>query len=247
MALTEQFANHGKMIMFGGVFGVVASISAICNSMASHGVKTWKRLFLLPWLLFYSSLLVFLLMLLGYSLYCLRAEWKHVFLLFAIVSVFTCWRHMQRQYLLMSQPRPHSLVIDVETVMRELLDTDSSSHYKDLSKDCPPKYEDLEELPPKYDATTMTSDATFQPDVKWWTLLNHYLLDTRDLLDEIIDVIKRIQKIDEILVHFPMDDTTFQTLVKVNPQVRVSGKPFRPLYLLHKKHIYLFLTIIKSS
>ena len=153
--------------------------------MASHGVKTWKRLFLLPWLLFYSSLLVFLLMLLGYSLYCLRAEWKHVFLLFAIgkacfflgtahpinkfmisVSVFTCWRHMQRQYLLMSQPRPHSLVIDVETVMRELLDTDSSSHYKDLSKDCPPKYEDLEELPPKYDATTMTSDATFQPDVK---------------------------------------------------------------------------------
>ena len=73
---------------------------------------------------------------------------------------------MQRQYLLMSQPRPHSLVIDVETVMRELLDTDSSSQYKDLSKDCPPKYEDLEELPPKYDATTMTSDATFQPDVK---------------------------------------------------------------------------------
>jgi len=185
MALTEQFANHGKMIMFGGVFGVVASISAICNSMASHGVKTWKRLFLLPWLLFYSSLLVFLLMLLGYSLYCLRAEWKHVFLLFAIVSVFTCLRHMQRQYLLLSQPRPHSMVIDVETVMRELLDTDSSSHYKDLSKDCPPKYEDLEELPPKYDATTMTSDSTFQPDVKWWTLLNHYLLDTRDLLDEI--------------------------------------------------------------
>lgn len=240
MALTEQFANHGKMIMFGGVFGVVASISAICNSMASHGVKTWKRLFLLPWLLFYSSLLVFLLMLLGYSLYCLRAEWKHVFLLFAIVSVFTCWRHMQRQYLLMSQPRPHSLVIDVETVMRELLDTDSSSHYKDLSKDCPPKYEDLEELPPKYDATTMTSDATFQPDVKWWTLLNHYLLDTRDLLDEIIDVIKRIQKIDEILVHFPMDDTTFQTLVKVKPQVKVSGKLCRPLYLSYIKSIYIY-------
>jgi len=235
MALTEQFANHGKMIMFGGVFGVVASISAICNSMASHGVKTWKRLFLLPWLLFYSSLLVFLLMLLGYSLYCLRAEWKHVFLLFAIVSVFTCWRHMQRQYLLMSQPRPRSLVIDVETVMRELLDTDSSSHYKDLSKDCPPKYEDLEELPPKYDATTMTSDATFQPDVKWWTLLNHYLLDTRDLLDEI-----RCDKKDPKNFHFPMDDTTFQTLIKVNPQVRVSGKPCRPLYLSYIQSIYIY-------
>jgi len=154
MALTEQFANHGKMIMFGGIFGVLASISAVCNSLASHGVRTWKRVFLLPWLLFFSSLLVFLLMLLGYSLYCLRAEWKHVFLLFAIVSVFTCWRHMQRQYMLMSLPRPRTMVMDVETVMRELLETDQCAT-RDMIKDAPPKYEDLEEQPPKYDESTM--------------------------------------------------------------------------------------------
>jgi len=84
MALTEQFANRDKMIMFGGMFGVLASVSALCNSMASHGIRTWRRLFLLPWLIFFSSFLIFLLMLLGYSLYCLRAEWRHVFLLFSI-------------------------------------------------------------------------------------------------------------------------------------------------------------------
>ena len=72
---------------------------------------------------------------------------------------------MQRQYMIMAEPRPHSLVLDVETVMRELLDNESSGS-KDLSKDCPPKYEDLEELPPKYDATTMTSDTTFKSDDK---------------------------------------------------------------------------------
>ena len=31
MALTEQFANRDKMIMFGGMFGVLASVSALCN------------------------------------------------------------------------------------------------------------------------------------------------------------------------------------------------------------------------
>ena len=58
------------------------------GSMASHGIRTWRRVFLLPWLIFFSSFLVFLLMLLGYSLYCLRAEWRHVFLLFSIGKLF---------------------------------------------------------------------------------------------------------------------------------------------------------------
>ena len=31
MALTEQFANKEKMILFGGLFGVFASVSALCN------------------------------------------------------------------------------------------------------------------------------------------------------------------------------------------------------------------------
>merc|ERR1712062_357157 len=37
MALTEQFANKEKMILFGGLFGVFASVSALCNS------KSWSE------------------------------------------------------------------------------------------------------------------------------------------------------------------------------------------------------------
>jgi len=159
MALSEQFANTDRMVMFGGVFGVLASISALCNSLASHGVRTWRRMFLIPWLMFFSSILVFLLMLLGYSLYSLRAEWRHIFLLFAIVTVFTCWRHMQRQFFLMGLPRPHPLVLDVESVMRELLERDPTINKENL-KDLPPKYEELEDLPPKYDEQTMIQPNT---------------------------------------------------------------------------------------
>ena len=137
-------------------------IIIIVDSMDSHGIRTWRRLFLLPWLIFFSSFLIFLLMLLGYSLYCLRAEWRHVFLLFSIgkneyiekianvsikftqffaVAVFTCWRHMQRQYFMMAYPRPQTLVLDVESVMRELLERDPN--LRDNVKDSPPKYEDI--------------------------------------------------------------------------------------------------------
>ena len=69
MALTNQIENRDKMIMFGGLFGVFASISALVNrygfnsepnrivsnfifSLASHGVRTWRRNFLLPWMEF---------------------------------------------------------------------------------------------------------------------------------------------------------------------------------------------------
>merc|ERR1712119_202470 len=90
MALTEQFANKEKMILFGGLFGVFASVSALCNSLASHGVRTWKRGYLIPWLGFFSMLMVFLLMELGRSLYFDRAEWRHVFLLFAIGIYTIC-------------------------------------------------------------------------------------------------------------------------------------------------------------
>merc|ERR1712014_54985 len=155
MALTEQFANKEKMILFGGLFGVFASVSALCNSLASHGVRTWKRGYLIPWLGFFSMLMVFLLMELGRSLYFDRAEWRHVFLLFAIVAVFSCWRHMHRQFLMMSLPRPESTVVDVEGIMRELLVRDSQAN---IVKDPPPKYEDLYMEPPQYDENTMNTE-----------------------------------------------------------------------------------------
>jgi len=152
MALTNQLENRDKMIMFGGLFGVFASISALCNSLASHGIRTWRRSFLLPWMSFFLVVLVLLIMHMGHSLYFQRAQWRHVFLFFANIAVFSCWRHMQKQYILMALPRPQTVVIDVEAVVREYLSpTTTTAPLKDL----PPKYEDVEDSPPQYDEHTM--------------------------------------------------------------------------------------------
>merc|ERR1712055_74623 len=146
MALTNQLEHRDRMIMFGGLFGVFASVSALVNSLASHGVRTWKRNFLLPWLAFFLVVLGMLIMHMAHSLY------------FAHIAVFSCWRHMHKQYILMALPRPQETVVDVESVVREYLSpVTTASNPKDL----PPKYEEVEELPPQYDANTMeTAGAT---------------------------------------------------------------------------------------
>jgi len=59
---------------------------------------------------------------------------------------------MQKQYILMALPRPQTVVIDVEAVVREYLSpTTTTAPLKDL----PPKYEDVEDSPPQYDEHTM--------------------------------------------------------------------------------------------
>ena len=79
------------------------------------------------------------------------------------MAVFSCWRHMHRQFLMMSLPRPEAVVMDVESVMRELLVRDSNNQ-TNLGKDLPPKYEDLETIPcddpPQYDESTMNNSAS---------------------------------------------------------------------------------------
>ena len=44
MALTEQFANKEKMILFGGLFGVFASVSALCNRSRDRDSRTFSRM-----------------------------------------------------------------------------------------------------------------------------------------------------------------------------------------------------------
>ena len=66
---------------------------------------------------------------------------------------------MHRQFLMMSLPRPEAVVMDVESVMRELLVRDSNNQ-TNLGKDLPPKYEDVADTPPKYDEATMKNSAS---------------------------------------------------------------------------------------
>jgi len=68
---------------------------------------------------------------------------------------------MQKQFILMSLPRPQNVVIDVEAVVREYLSPPTTlSPLKDL----PPKYEDVEELPPQYDEQTMIATENLTSD-----------------------------------------------------------------------------------
>ena len=72
------------------------------------------------------------------------------------MAVFSCWRHMHRQFLMMALPRPEATVMDVEGIMRELLERDSQAG---RVKDAPPKYEDLYVEPPQYDENMMNTEA----------------------------------------------------------------------------------------
>ena len=132
MALTDQTTDKESMILCGGAFGIFATISAMCNrsvsrlgskqsqyfnvdivSLACHGLRCWKRSYLIPWLSFY-------LMVLGIVTTCsLQAlyshnfllEWRHVFLFFAIFTIFYCWSHLKKQFLVMAYPRPDQVKI----------------------------------------------------------------------------------------------------------------------------------------
>merc|ERR1712110_761510 len=61
MALSNQVKDQdNRMVFAGGLLTLFGSLSAMCNSLASHGLRTWLRAFLLPWLLFFLLVLAFL-------------------------------------------------------------------------------------------------------------------------------------------------------------------------------------------
>merc|ERR1711899_83991 len=83
MALSNQVNDQeNKMVFAGGLLTLFGSLSAMCNSLASHGLRTWRRAFLLPWLLFFLLVLAFLFLHLAQVFYehHLRLKWEHLFL-----------------------------------------------------------------------------------------------------------------------------------------------------------------------
>merc|ERR1712112_197681 len=88
-----------------------------------------------------------------------RVEWRHLFLFFAVFTIFSCWRHMKKQYLLMALPRPEQVILDVESVVREYM-RPAAATSSSPPGDLPPKYEDLSDCPPpQYDEETMRNYA----------------------------------------------------------------------------------------
>jgi len=163
VGLTNSSYNKERMIVLGGAFGIVASISATCNSLAAHGVRSWRRGFLVPWLLFYLVVLCMLVLVLAKSFYYQHLNLRQVFLFLICLMLYSCWRHLQKQFILMAYPKPAELVVsDVEAVVRELIiqrhdgvvGAEVTNPYVP-AKDLPPKYEEVADFPPQYDAATM--------------------------------------------------------------------------------------------
>merc|ERR1712218_170882 len=149
MALSNQVNDQeNKMVFAGGLLTLFGSLSAMCNSLASHGLRTWRRAFLLPWLLFFLLVLAFLFLHLAqvFYQYHLRLKWEH---------------------LVMAFPRPEQVVVDVESVVRDYL-RPATAHSP--PGDLPPKYEEVqaassqiaeeEAPPPQYDESmTLASNV----------------------------------------------------------------------------------------
>jgi len=168
MAFTQEeteetnYNNREVMIMSGAGFGIFATISALCNSLACHGLKQWKKIFLIPWLSFYLLVLGIVTTCLLQALYShnFLLQWRHIFLFFAIFTIFYCWSHVKKQYLMMMLPRPEQVTLDVESVVRDILRPHMAGTrggrvvVESPPGDLPPKYEELD-LPPQYDESTM--------------------------------------------------------------------------------------------
>merc|ERR1712126_167884 len=170
MALSNQVKDQdNRMVFAGGLLTLFGSLSAMCNSLVSHGLRTWRRASLLPWLLFFLLVLAFLFLHLAQVFYehHLRLKWEHLFLFLATYCLFSCWRHIHKQYLVMAFPRPEQVVVDVESVVRDYLRPATA---QSPPGDLPPKYEEVqaassqiaeeEAPPPQYDESmTLASNV----------------------------------------------------------------------------------------
>ena len=150
LAVINNIEKKQNVIFLGGAMGFFASTSALVNCLASHGVKTWRRGFLLPWLTYYLTIFVFMVIFLANSVYKSRFSWTQLFLFVGTILLYSCWRHMHTQFQLMVRPRPQPVVVDVESLMRGILQSPARTTTTTTSdpKDLPPKYEELEEVPP---------------------------------------------------------------------------------------------------
>merc|ERR1712080_734004 len=107
------------------------------NQEAARLLRT--SLSLLRWLLFFLLVLAFLFLHLAqvFYRYHFNLRWEHLFLV--TYCLFSCWRHIHKQYLMMAFPLPEQVVVDVESVVRDYLRPATS---QSPPGDLPPKYEE---------------------------------------------------------------------------------------------------------
>merc|ERR1712106_1247146 len=108
--LLGQYRRHILLCIIG-----FFSTSFICNSLAIYGVTSWKRGFVLPWLLLFSAVKIFLVLAFISNALNRPLNVDQLFLLLLLMSMISSWRHIQIQYILMGLPRPSLVIMDAES------------------------------------------------------------------------------------------------------------------------------------
>jgi len=164
----DEQPRQDAMKIAGGIIGAIALFTFACNSLAVHGLRTWRRGFLVPWLVLWLCILGVLIFNLCSSIFFLypgntMPGFRQALELIFCFCVFSVWCNMRKQFALMAHPRdslPTSF--DIENFPRSLFGgvVASSSSAVDPNKDLPPKYEDCTDAPPAYNYETMAASDT---------------------------------------------------------------------------------------
>ena len=125
------FISVGKVMMLG-------LVSGFCNMLTRIGIRMWKRVLLVPYLVFLQTLLAFVLIGLSKSVNHRGVQEVDVLSILFILGIIYIWHVIIRQWVYMSLPRP--VVLDGESPD----DTLSSGPLSQLN-DSPPKYDALED------------------------------------------------------------------------------------------------------
>lgn len=157
--------QRDSLTIAGGVLGLFSIITFSCNSLAVHGLRTWKRLLLVPWLIFWLIILGSLVFQLITSVFIRSGQhnmpgFQQALELILCFCVFSVWCNMRKQVALMAHSREElqsAFNVDNITIARDLFasTTTSGQSRVDPAKDLPPKYEDCTDAPPAYNVETM--------------------------------------------------------------------------------------------
>jgi len=130
---------------------------ALCaDLLALKGLRQYKRVLLLPWLIFYAVILALAFSIFLKQIFHHGPQWHLLLLFFVALMMFTRWRHINLQFKLMSiypeRPTEQSLSEFAAAVHQSAATQGSSGSSAMLygKPAPPPKYEDLEQ-PPKYE------------------------------------------------------------------------------------------------
>jgi len=130
---------------------------ALCaDLLALKGLRQYKRVLLLPWLIFYAVILALAFSIFLKQIFHHGPQWHLLLLFFVALMMFTRWRHINLQFKLMSiypeRPTEQSLSEFAAAVHQSTATQGSSGSSATLfgKPAPPPKYEDLEQ-PPKYE------------------------------------------------------------------------------------------------